>query len=274
MPTATATLEYKTVAFGDLTGIEAAYAAAPLPTTILTALGLLVESAVVTGADYTVTLGLVPTSPATATAALEPGVNDETEGSPVVSLTLTAGGSGYVVPPLVEFSGGQGSVPPPGGVEIPLVPAAAIAQLSLLSVTVDAGGTGYTDPVVTIVGGLTANSILTGTQATATATDVGGIITAIVVTSSGGGYTSLPKVVITDPTGSGAVATAVMQVATLAITRAGSGYCSPPTVTLVPLFKAFFPDGPNQAAPLKNLMTTGLQQSMLTQVQAVAPVIV
>jgi FtsP/CotA-like multicopper oxidase with cupredoxin domain len=75
----------------------------------------------------------------------------------------------------------------------------------IASITVDAGGTGYTGaPVVTI-----ADAYGTGSGATATATVVGGVITAIAVDNAGGGY-SAPVVVITDASGVDAFATPVL----------------------------------------------------------------
>jgi PKD repeat protein/FtsP/CotA-like multicopper oxidase with cupredoxin domain len=72
----------------------------------------------------------------------------------------------------------------------------------IASITVDAGGTGYTAPVVSIV-----DVYFTGSGATASAIVVGGAVTAITVTNPGSGYTA-PVVIITDGTGTGAAATA------------------------------------------------------------------
>ena len=81
---------------------------------------------------------------------------------------------------------------------------------SVTTVTVTAGGTGYTNPTVTIsppdFPGGTATLPL-GATATAVATVVGGVINNIDVTYGGSGYFQ-PMVTITDPTGSGATATA------------------------------------------------------------------
>ena len=73
------------------------------------------------------------------------------------------------------------------------------------SVTVDAGGSGYTfAPTITISGG-------GGTGATATSEITGGVVTAIDVTDGGSGYTSAPTVTIgLGGGGAGAVATAVL----------------------------------------------------------------
>lgn len=70
------------------------------------------------------------------------------------------------------------------------------------SITLSAGGNGYTSPNITISGD--------GTGAKATATVENGIITAITITSGGSGYTQA-VVVITDSTGTGASATAVLR---------------------------------------------------------------
>ncbi|MEW6418139.1 MAG: hypothetical protein AB1480_08465 [Nitrospirota bacterium] len=75
-----------------------------------------------------------------------------------------------------------------------------VSGIQLLS-----GGSGYTNPTVTLAGGTT------GTPATATATVVNGAVTAITLNTVGSGYTTAPTVNITDPnpaaTGAGATAT-------------------------------------------------------------------
>lgn len=63
------------------------------------------------------------------------------------------------------------------------------------------GGSGYTSPTVTLTGG-------GGTSAAAQAIVVNGVIVNIFMTNWGSGYTSAPIVAITDPTGTGATATA------------------------------------------------------------------
>lgn len=77
---------------------------------------------------------------------------------------------------------------------------------SVGTITVTAGGTGYTTaPTVTITGG-------GGSGATATATVTSGSVTAITVTNGGSGYTSAPTVTISGGGGSGATATAALNV--------------------------------------------------------------
>jgi hypothetical protein len=84
------------------------------------------------------------------------------------------------------------------------------------SITVTNGGSGYTAPVVTI--SAPADSVQEGgglyPPATATANLTGGVITSITVTYNGTQYTSVPTVTITDPTGTGATATAVLRTGT------------------------------------------------------------
>ncbi len=71
-------------------------------------------------------------------------------------------------------------------------------------ISVVAGGSGYVAPSVTIL-----DAFGTGTGATATATQVGGVITAITIATPGSNY-SAPQVYITDTTGTGADALAVI----------------------------------------------------------------
>ena len=80
----------------------------------------------------------------------------------------------------------------------------------LETITVTAGGSGYTNPTVTISapdspGGTAV--FPAGDQATAVATVNGGVITNIDVVYGGAGYFQ-PQVTITDPTGTGATAVA------------------------------------------------------------------
>lgn len=78
--------------------------------------------------------------------------------------------------------------------------------MGVKSITVNNGGTGYVTPTITI------GASIAGTTATATATVVGGVITAITVTFHGTFYSSTPPTVTINPVGggSGATATAVM----------------------------------------------------------------
>ena len=82
------------------------------------------------------------------------------------------------------------------------------ASLPVTSITVapGAGGTGYSaTPTITVDPPTCPAPCAT---ATASATVVGGVITAITVTNGGSGYTVVPAVTITDTTGTAAAATA------------------------------------------------------------------
>ena len=64
----------------------------------------------------------------------------------------------------------------------------------------------------------------------------GGIITSVIITSGGSGYTSPPTVSFTGGGGSGGAGTAVVSggaITSVSITSGGSGYTSPPTVSFV-----------------------------------------
>lgn len=79
----------------------------------------------------------------------------------------------------------------------------------IISATIAAGGTGYTNPTVVITPPDFPSGIPpfpSGQQATATATQSGGVINAVSIVFGGFGYWQ-PQITITDPTGSGAVIT-------------------------------------------------------------------
>src|SRR3972149_3915679 len=89
---------------------------------------------------------------------------------------------------------------------------------TLTGFTVQNGGSGYTTPTVIITGG-------GGTGATATARATNGIITAVVLTNAGTGYTAAPTVTISDPhpraTGAVGVSTVTITGGTQTITATG-----------------------------------------------------
>lgn len=110
--------------------------------------------------------------------------------------------------------GGDGAIGVPGdvsrawfvdaGLQYPLVypqamlaPGATTATLSITSVDIVDGGSGYTNPSVSIFDS-------TGVGAQISAVAVGGVITTATILTQGSGFTQ-PTVTVTDPTGSGAV---------------------------------------------------------------------
>jgi hypothetical protein len=218
--------------------IESAVVGVPLPTDILLALGLRVVSDItVIGPPVVRTVNLSLVS-ATLASAIAHTLSSQPSGSPIESISLAAGGSGYIAPPgvqIVDTLGGQGrgakakaflnigtiaitlagtsygpdtfalpygGLPPGNG---------GTGQTSftydeVLRTTVTSGGVGYSPKTtVTFVGGLTPG----GTPATGAVQIASGVITGIVMDGEGDEYLTAPHVVINDPTGAGSGAAAV-----------------------------------------------------------------
>ena len=159
----------------------------------------------------------------------------------IANITLTNGGSGYVSP-TVEITDlyGTGS----GAAATATITGGVITGIT---VTPGSEGSGYTAPLVTI-------NDTSGTGATATAT-LGGTLTGgikkfvdplpnltiampdqITYPPGGKGYTSAPKIEISDATGTGAKATANLTgdtVSSVTIGSGGSGYSANPTINFV-----------------------------------------
>ena len=142
-------------------------------------------------------------------------------GGMVTGITIQNTGSGYILPPIVNFSGGGGTgaqaiaiLDENGGIEsfditnqgsgytsaptinfsnVPFVAAsltAVIVNGVLTGITINSGGSGYQEPpVIKIVGG-------GGRNATAIAQIANGAITSINIISGGWGYTSTPNVLL------------------------------------------------------------------------------
>lgn len=282
--TSTATLVY-TAHLGGATDTEIAalMAAVAVPPSVLNAFGLRVISDTTPVANpvvRTIVLGLNPASAATATAAL---LDLGASGSAVKSLAVTGAGSGYILPPIVTFTGGRpADVVRPGFPTITTdvnqfansanSPAAAQAYLKAVSVAIAAGGSGYSAETVLVVSGRQSED---GVLMVLTPTIAGGVIAAVAITNPGEGYTGVPSVIAVDPnlTGSGAVINLTMGVGELELLRPGTGYISAPAVVLTPAFQAFFPASGNQAAPLEQLMTTALEAATMGPVFA-SPVVI
>jgi FtsP/CotA-like multicopper oxidase with cupredoxin domain len=176
----------------------------------------------------------------------------------VVDVTLTAGGTGYTAP-TVTFSDGAAAATAYGGVgqitltsggsgytmptvdfDLPDSPDGVPAKAHVVwdeetgvisDVVIDDPGSGYsTAPGVAIRNGTIFAPLPLnegGSQATAEATL---FIDSIVLEAFGADYNKPPDVIITDPTGTGATATAVLDngiIASIEIKRAGSGYLTP-----------------------------------------------
>lgn len=143
-----------------------------------------------------------------------------TAAGPVSTITLTNGGTGYTSAPTVTIGGtGTGAT------------ASATVTFSVSSITLSSGGTGYPDPGTTVTISAPPSG---GTQATATATVTGGVVTGIVITNAGSGYTSPPTITFSGGAGTGAAATANMTgtVSSIQLTSGGTNYVASPTVTI------------------------------------------
>ena len=141
--------------------------------------------------------------------------NATESGGNLVSVAVTASGSGYTTPPLVNFTGGSAAGPGPGQSTATAVAVLFVspqnytvqevsAMTGVAYVSVTAAGTGYVNPSVAFTGG-------GGTGASATAIlGTSGTIVGIAVNSPGQNYTSAPNVTIIDASGTGATATATL----------------------------------------------------------------
>ena len=138
----------------------------------------------------------------------------------VGSVGVSAGGSGYTVPPSILFSGGLFQTP-----------AAAISTLSASavgSITVMDPGSGYTS--------VPSVAITCGSGAAAQATLLPSGVDQIALFNGGSGYTVAPTVIISGGGGQGATAVAVLvndTVDQLILTDAGSGYTSNPSIQIL-----------------------------------------
>lgn len=179
------------------------------------------------------------------------------------SVVLSSGGSGYTSVPTVTAFGGEGTgatftaniangsvvaviIDNPGtgyepgdyvqlafsgsGTDSSPILKAVLSGATVETIELLDGGSGYTSPVVAITGG-------GGTGATATATEVGGVVNSITVTDPGSNYTSTPTVTITDGgPGTGASALAVLNpgsVASVTVVNGGTGFNSTPTLSFI-----------------------------------------
>ncbi len=153
----------------------------------------------------------------------------------ITSITLTDMGAGYIQEPVVNFV-------PPGGIP-PLKRAKASVALA------------------------------EGTPATAHATVAAGVITGIVLDTTGAGYVGVPDVVITDPTGTGARAVARMELDRIDVRSPGIGYTPTTTIVITPFFKAAFPDAADQSRPFFGFMNGLLRDRVITPILTHTPVL-
>jgi hypothetical protein len=112
-----------------------------------------------------------------------------------------------------------------------------------------------------------------GIPASISLTIVLGVITVATVTSTGARYIGVPSVVVFDPTGggSGAVILARMGVGSVEMISSGKGLTIAPVVTLLPFFKAQYPDSSDQRAPFWRLMEPAFATMVVTPVKSDPP---
>jgi len=143
---------------------------------------------------------------------------------PLLSITLSNGGSGYTATPSILIIGGNGS----GAVVSCTISSGIVNAITVsnygngytylptitftqqvINYTGLIGGSGYTSaPLISFIGG-------GGSGAAATANIVSGVVTSISITSNGNGYTSVPTMVFT-PTNGGTGASATVGLNTAA----------------------------------------------------------
>ena len=142
----------------------------------------------------------------------------------VDQITLDTPGSGYTMP-TVDFDMPDA----PDGVQATAHAEFDLNTGAITAIVIDNPGSGYmTAPGVVIRDGTLFDPINNGgSGATASATL---LISSITVDTFGSGYTAAPAVVINDPTGTGASATATVNVGgvtSVSLDAAGSGYLTP-----------------------------------------------
>lgn len=133
----------------------------------------------------------------------------------VVSVAVTAAGTGYTTGPVsVTFSGSGGAV--------------ATADLKVVTITLAGGGGDYTNvPTITITN---QSGDTTGAGASATLT-LG--VLKVGLTAAGNGYTGTPTVTVSGGGGTGSTGwTATIAVNSVVLTYGGGDYSTPPTVTI------------------------------------------
>lgn len=262
----TATLVTRVANGGNLsmTALQAAVAAVGIPADPLEAIGVRVvsDATAISGnfAVRTTVLSFIPSANAAATVAVDADGH-------IYPPTVTAPGANYVIPPIVTF-GGTAAIDASG---VQLKPKAR-ATLKVVSGAVVAPGSGYTAPSVKVVGGLNPSNPLARAATVTLTLGGGGNITGVVVTDSGAGYVSIPRLVITDLTGVGGVLSVSMGVGAVVVDFRGEGVASP-SVILTPAFKVMFPNSSNQALPFFDLLTSAIADAVNTPVVADPPVL-
>lgn len=158
-------------------------------------------------------------------APVTPLATATVDGGEVSQITVLEPSVGYTTPPAVVITG-TGTI---------TTPATAVAVLnafgSIERVDITNPGAGYVSATVTF--DVNLNSIRVengGSTAILTPTLTSGEITAVTITNAGSGYNAVPSVLVTDPTGTGAIVQVEViggVISKAIIVSQGSGYTSP-----------------------------------------------
>ena len=136
----------------------------------------------------------------------------------LTSIDLDDPGVSYTTPPTVTITDPTG---------IGAAATAVIGTSFIAGLTITNGGSNYVSPLLTVAGG-------GGSGATAIATVTNGVITNVQLITAGSGYTSVPTIIIEDPSGLGANISAVLSgspIQQINLVTKGTGYTNP-TVTI------------------------------------------
>jgi hypothetical protein len=208
----------------------------------------------------------------------------------VIRVAVTAGGSGYSSRTMVTFVGG---LTPRGKAAIgtPILKNGSVVGIALSATAFQPlGGLEYVLPprvIITDPTGAGSGAAATaemvdgevvyvqGTPAIVNASIMSTQISGLNIVRNGSGYVAPPTLVFLDPVNtpsSPAIGTVSMSVDTIELLSGGSGYTDP-EVTLVPFFKANFPDSSDQRSPLYNLMAPALSKALAMPIVSAAPVL-
>ncbi len=132
----------------------------------------------------------------------------------ITEINLTNAGIQYTSTPTVTITDPTGV----GASAVALIGTSVVNGINITN-----GGSNYVSPILTVVGG-------GGTGALLQPILTNGVITNVQIVSGGQGYTSLPTVVVEDPTGTGAAISVILSgspVLGITVTNGGSGYTNP-----------------------------------------------
>ena len=140
----------------------------------------------------------------------------------IIAVEVTNPGSGYITEPTVTVTDN----PPEGETAgAGAVLTAQVGTSTVINTLKVSGGSNYSQPSVNVYGGGGVGCEMVAILNTDT-----GAIDSIEILNEGSGYTSVPSIIITDPTGGGAEYTAVLSgsgVTGITIVSSGNGYWDP-----------------------------------------------